>query len=263
MTSNWSTTAWATRPPTACWSVSASDSLRASGQGTPSHGWAETSSPYLLEGRVDHSHLVAGRVVEAFDEPFVIDGQEMLLRPSVGMAVASSDEPDLAPEALVKRADMAMYAAKRSRTSGVHTFSPDMTLVDPDVMELAGRPPIGLPATGLRRFDSWASCASASTTPNSIWCTSPNCELSTGRIVGVEALLRWPHPAAGCAATGRVHVTRTPARFDAASNRTGGREGARRRGALGDLGVGTAVAVNLFAPYLRDTATARRALRRS
>jgi diguanylate cyclase (GGDEF)-like protein len=69
----------------------------------------------LLEGRADHSYLVAGRVVEAFDQPFVIDGEKMLLRPSVGIALASSDEPDLAPEALMKRADMAMYAAKRSR----------------------------------------------------------------------------------------------------------------------------------------------------
>lgn len=44
----------------------------------------------LLEGRVDRSQAIAQDVVEAFDEPFVIDGQEMLLRPSVGMAVASS-----------------------------------------------------------------------------------------------------------------------------------------------------------------------------
>ena len=92
----------------------------------------------LLEGRVDGSQLIAKNVVEAFDEPFVIDGQEMLLRPSVGMAVASSAEPDLAPEVLVTRADMAMYAAKRSRSSGIYTFSPDMMLIDPDVVELSG-----------------------------------------------------------------------------------------------------------------------------
>jgi diguanylate cyclase (GGDEF)-like protein len=93
----------------------------------------------LLEGRVDLSQVIAENVVEAFEEPFVIDGQEMLLRPSVGMAVTSPAEPDLAPEALVTQADMAMYAAKRSRSSGVCTFSPDMMLVDPDLVEDAGK----------------------------------------------------------------------------------------------------------------------------
>ena len=93
----------------------------------------------MLEGPEDHSYVVAGGVVEAFDRPFVIEGEGMLVRPSVGIAVASSDEPDLAPETLMKRADMAMYAAKRSRSSGMHSFSPDMALAGPDMMELAGR----------------------------------------------------------------------------------------------------------------------------
>ena len=128
----------------------------------------------LLEGRLDRSQLIATNVVEAFGEPFLIDGQEMLLRPSVGMAVASSDEPDLAPEALVTRADMAMYAAKRSRSSAVFTFSPEMMLIDPDVVELSGRG-AGQPASdGASRFACWVSCATLSTAANSMLCTSPN-----------------------------------------------------------------------------------------
>jgi GGDEF domain-containing protein len=54
-------------------------------------------------------------VVASFDEPFVIDGQELLIRPSVGLAVASADDPDISADALLKQADVAMYSAKRAR----------------------------------------------------------------------------------------------------------------------------------------------------
>ncbi len=65
-------------------------------------------------------------MVEAFDEPFLLEGQQLLMRPSVGLAVAAADEPDMTAEELLKQADMAMYSAKRSRMGGVHTFSSEM-----------------------------------------------------------------------------------------------------------------------------------------
>ena len=52
--------------------------------------------------------LVAHRVVASFDGPVVIDGQELLIRPSVGLAVASVDDPDISADALLKQADVAM-----------------------------------------------------------------------------------------------------------------------------------------------------------
>ena len=156
----------------------------------------------LLEGRADHSYLVAGRVVEAFDQPFVIDGEKMLLRPSVGIAVASSDEPDLAPEALMKRADMAMYAAKRSRSSGLHSFSPDMALAGPDVMELAGRATDRPAGDGAAQIRLLGELRRAIDHAELDLVYQPKLHLRSGRIVGVEALLRWPHPRAGCVATG-------------------------------------------------------------
>ena len=208
----------------------------------------------LLEGRADHSYLVAGRVVEAFDQPFVIDGEKMLLRPSVGIAVASSDEPDLAPEALMKRADMAMYAAKRSRSSGLHSFSPDMALAGPDVMELAGRATDRPAGDGAAQIRLLGELRRAIDHAELDLVYQPKLHLRSGRIVGVEALLRWPHPELG--------VLR-PDEFMALVRRHGLMRQVTElvvARALDDVvrwetaGVGTAVAVNVFAPDLKDAA---------
>jgi diguanylate cyclase len=205
----------------------------------------------LLEGREDQSYLVAGRVVEAFDQPFVIDGEKMLVRLSVGIAVASSDEPDLTPEALIKRADRAMYAAKRSRASGMHSFSPDMELGGPDAMEVIGDRPAGEGAAQIRLLGELRRAIDHADLD---LVYQPKLQLSSGRIVGVEALLRWPHPELGVlqpdAFMGLVR-----------------RHGLMRQvtelvvaRALDDAvrwqtsGVDTPVAVNMFAPDLKDAA---------
>ena len=102
----------------------------------------------LIEGRVDNSQLVAHRVVEAFDEPFIVDGQDLLIRPSVGLAVAEADEPDLTAEELLKRADIAMYSAKRSRTGGVHTFNSEMLLAESPDSDLFASGPLPVARSG-------------------------------------------------------------------------------------------------------------------
>jgi diguanylate cyclase len=208
----------------------------------------------LLEGRTDDSYQVAGRVVEAFNQPFVVDGELMLLRPSVGIAVASSEEPDLAPEALMKRADQAMYAAKRSRSSGLHSFSPDMALVGLDVMEPTGRATDRPAGDGAAQIRLLGELRRAIDHAELDLVYQPKLHLRTGRVVGLEALLRWPHPQLGVLrpdefmALVRQHglmrqltdfvVTR--ALDDAARWHTSG--------------VRAAVAVNVFAPDLMDAA---------
>ncbi len=85
----------------------------------------------LMEGTKRQSRLIAHRVVQAFDERFVIDGHDLLIRPSVGLAFVPADS-EISTDALLKRADTAMYSAKRSRSGGVHTFTPDMHRGDAD-----------------------------------------------------------------------------------------------------------------------------------
>ena len=66
----------------------------------------------LIDGGLDRAEAVAHQVAAAFGEPFEVDGHVLESRPSVGLAVGSPDEPTTAEE-LLKRADLAMYAAKR------------------------------------------------------------------------------------------------------------------------------------------------------
>ena len=204
----------------------------------------------LLEGPEDQAYLVAGRVVEAFDQPFVVDGEKMLVRLSVGIAVASSDEPDLPPEALIKRADMAMYAAKRSRASGMHSFSPDLELGGPDAVDTSD----DRPGHGAAQIRLLGELRRAIDHAELDLVYQPKLHLRSGRFMGVEALLRWPHPERG--------VLRPDAFMELVRQ-----HGLMRQvtelvvaRALDDAvrwqtaGVETSVAVNVFAPDLKDSA---------
>lgn len=206
----------------------------------------------LLEGDVDDAHLIAERVIAAFDSPFVIDGHEVLMRPSAGMAVASLNDTDIAPEELVKRADTAMYFAKRSRNSAVHTFSSDMTLLDPDVEELKHGVEGRSAETGAAQVRLLGELRRTIDRGGLEMVYQPKLDLNTGRIAGVEALLRWPHP--------RLNMLR-PATFLPLVLRHGLMrpvtdlvftkvldDAARWK----SMGLEVPVAVNLFAPLLRD-----------
>ena len=204
----------------------------------------------LMEGLPELSRLVAHRVVAAFEEPFVIDGQQLLMRPSVGLAVASAANPDLSADVLLKQADVAMYSAKRSKSGGLHTFTPDMALADPNELEL--------PTDTSESAERGAAVRLLGELRHAIdhgdltVFYQPKFDLRTGDVVGVEALVRWPHPKRGL--LGPAHFLPL----------------VRKRGlmravtdivltqALDDvaewqaMGIGVPIAVNVFAPSLGD-----------
>ena len=151
----------------------------------------------LLEGRDDRSQLIAHRVVEAFERPFVLNGQELLVRPSVGLAVAEPDDPDVTAVDLLKRADVAMYAAKRSRTGGVHTFNTEMLLAETTDSELFDRPSAPPRARGAQAVRLLGELRQAIDKFELTLVYQPKFDLRTGAIAGVEALVRWPHPERG------------------------------------------------------------------
>lgn len=149
----------------------------------------------LIEGGPENPQAVAQCVVEAFDDPFVIDGFEVIVRPSVGLAIANG--ADDSAETLLKQADVAMYSAKRARTSAVHVFDPHMHLIDIEELDLPWAP------NGVSRNADAAAMRLLGQLRRALerreltLVYQPKFDLRTSRIIGVEALVRWPHPDRG------------------------------------------------------------------
>ena len=123
-----------------------------------------------------YAKLLAGRISQAFREPFVVEGQEVFLSVSVGVAVAGRDD---SYEELLRDADAAMYRAKESGRSRFVIFDERMRT------EAAARLEI---ESSLHRAIERGELQLN---------YQPVIEIATGRIDGVEALVRWEHPQQG------------------------------------------------------------------
>lgn len=206
----------------------------------------------LLEGEDDDAHLVAQRVVEAFNEPFIVDGHQILMRPSVGVAVAPPDEPDIGAQTLIKRADVAMYAAKRSRSSRVHTYDADMALHVRHPAEITGEVELLPPIAGAAKVQLLGELRNAIDNGDLTMAYQPKVCLRNGHVVGVEALLRWPHPHQGTLLPDSfMSLVRQHGLMRPVTNLVLDKvlEDAVRWHASG---IRIPVAVNLFAPFFRD-----------
>ncbi|WP_082614303.1 putative bifunctional diguanylate cyclase/phosphodiesterase [Mycobacterium sp. Root265] len=217
----------------------------------------------LMEGDTEDSHRVALQVLRAFDEPFVIDGHALLLCPSAGLAGASAGEPEISADTLLKQADVAMYTAKRSRIRGVHVYSAS-DMPDDAHPEADDR---GAAAAAARKstvaFQLLGQLRHAIANQELTLAYQPKFDLRDESIVGVEALVRWPHPERGLLGPDqflqlvRDHGLMRPITelvLSQALNQT-----AEWR----DMGLLVPVAVNVFAPSLSDLAlpeTVERAL---
>ncbi len=149
----------------------------------------------LIRGTDDHSQAVAHSVLAAFERPFEVENQDLLIRPSVGLVLAGADDAELSVDDLLKRADVAMYAAKRSRTGSVHTFNSAMLAAPPIDSGPFGRPMP--PAGGVEAIRLLGELRQALERRELVLVYQPKFDLRTLEIVGVEALIRWPHPSRG------------------------------------------------------------------
>ena len=120
---------------------------------------------------------VAGKVAQAFNAPFQVGPHELTLGCSVGVALYPQDGRDF--DALVQSADMAMYGAKRQGRNTYRFFTSQMQAQSMRALELEN---------ALRRaLEREQLCLHY----------QPQVDANTGKILGVEALLRWQHPKLG------------------------------------------------------------------
>ena len=136
----------------------------------------------LLLEHVDAAgaELVVETVRAALDVPFVIDGREVFIRASFGIAMSQlADSPPSTAENLLRDADVAMYTAKELGKNRSQLFEPAMHQVAVSRLELK--------AELLRALANDEFCLYY----------QPVVEFSTERIVGLEALVRWNHPIRG------------------------------------------------------------------
>jgi len=121
-------------------------------------------------------HQMAAQLVDEARQPFVIDGLDLVVTMSIGVAPVTGDVRDAST--LLRQADIAMYTAK-SRHTGYEVYSPEIDRRTPARLSMLGDLRNALERLDLQVF------------------LQPKVDLSSGTVIGVEALARWAHPRRG------------------------------------------------------------------
>ena len=135
---------------------------------------------YILLENIDTENTAVGvarRIIKALSKPFDLDGREATLGSSIGISISLTDEADT--DQLIRNADIAMHEAKQHERNSFLLFTADMQDRLHEDMEL-GRQIYN--ALEREEFEIYYQ---------------PQVEIKSGRIIGMEALLRWHHPEKG------------------------------------------------------------------
>ena len=128
-----------------------------------------------VDGVADATQL-AERIAGALEVPFAVKGGEVFLSASVGISMAGMGS---SAEELLRDADAAMYRAKEQGRSRIEFFDEGMRTEAGVRLEVQNALHRALERDELRLL------------------YQPVIDLPTGRMIGVEALLRWAHPEQG------------------------------------------------------------------
>ncbi len=133
----------------------------------------------VLPGRADRSKLavLADAVIATLSQPYIIENTQVVIGASVGIALCPDD--GTTADALVRNADLALYAAKDAGR-GVHRFYSSVMHAE---------------AEDRRKLEDDLRTALADDALHLVY--QPLVSATSGQIVGFEALLRWNHPERG------------------------------------------------------------------
>jgi diguanylate cyclase (GGDEF)-like protein/PAS domain S-box-containing protein len=134
----------------------------------------------LLAGDLERSEVMAisQRLLRSIEEPVEVQGREIVLHASIGVAYAA-DMENATPDTLLRSADLAMYGAKNRGKSRITVFDESMH------------------EGAFERLELKADLAHALDRGELTLHYQPVVELATGAISGFEALMRWQHSERG------------------------------------------------------------------
>lgn len=126
---------------------------------------------------------VARHILEMMSEPVILESKELFVTTSIGVVLSPADGNEA--EVLLKHADVAMYAAKDQGRNTYRFFTEKMNLKALERSEIEA---------DLRRAIR-----------NNEFCLyyQPQVDLHSGKVMGVEALVRWQHPEKGLILPGK------------------------------------------------------------
>jgi diguanylate cyclase (GGDEF)-like protein/PAS domain S-box-containing protein len=125
------------------------------------------------------AEALAGRLAAVLAAPIVVAGEETTVTVSIGIAYAPPGSSGEMPESLVRDADAAMYRAKEQGRNRHAVF--DVTTLE---LALVRHETVNALRRGIERGELVVHY-------------QPALDLTSGRVVGVEGLVRWDHPQRG------------------------------------------------------------------
>ncbi len=134
----------------------------------------------IVLSSIDHLNdaaAVASKLLDAIAAPIQVGREELVTGASIGICIYPDDGRDA--ETLIRNADMAMYSVKRSGRNGYKFFTPSMHESAMRRLELEKQLRVAMQEGRLELY------------------FQPQVNMTDGRLVGVEVLLRWSDPVLG------------------------------------------------------------------
>ncbi|MDE3207280.1 MAG: EAL domain-containing protein, partial [Pseudomonadota bacterium] len=138
----------------------------------------------ILSGIADEAECrqLLNRIMQTLSEPFEINGHDIRISASIGVAIYPDDVTD--GDSLLRHADQAMYIAKQSGRNRIHFFD----VVHDHLAQVRSE--------GLSRVEVALERSELALH------YQPKINMRSGQVIGMEALIRWNHPDRGLLAPG-------------------------------------------------------------